>query len=124
MTQSHTPLKPCPFCGGKTELDRWDNGYRSGFKAGCYPCRMMFSGHADDDREIPIAKWNTRAPDQMQDELVAALKLVRDKLDDVVAPIFDKDEIGARRDRTKKIANEMERIINEALNDELTNDRK
>ena len=47
-------LLPCPFCGGKADLEEED------WAATCYSCGFSYSGEGFDSLEQLAAKWNRR----------------------------------------------------------------
>ena len=78
MKMSKCELKPCPFCGGKAEIDSTGIGYTNGsfsenYEIGCKSCNIRFRGTSyfiikdgtptisiDGYKEC-IEKWNRRA---------------------------------------------------------------
>lgn len=48
-------VKPCPFCGGRAELIRYDNGSCA---VVCIQCKS--AGPEGYDEKYPIKKWNER----------------------------------------------------------------
>lgn len=58
-------LKPCPFCGGKPELevsevDLNGSAYKDSFQYSCDSCGVYKGEHEEIDEAIK--SWNTRAP--------------------------------------------------------------
>jgi hypothetical protein len=47
-------LKPCPFCGGKADLEEHD------WAATCFGCGFSYSGEGFDSLEQLADKWNRR----------------------------------------------------------------
>ena len=57
-------LKPCPFCGGKAEIEDWKIGYESGTTIICCDCKACISESVVDGdgwHYRAITKWNRRA---------------------------------------------------------------
>ncbi len=48
--------KPCPFCAGKSDVDRWDGRY-FGY---CTQCGVSMNHNPSITIEDAIAKWNIR----------------------------------------------------------------
>ena len=57
-----TDLLPCPFCGGKAELDSYENAppHTDSFRVECPDCEATFDYL--DTLEKAIAAWNRRTP--------------------------------------------------------------
>lgn len=70
MTEKHSPLLPCPFCGA-TDPVLLDTGVHWGRCASC-----MAEGAPFDTSEEAIAFWNTRAVNGLP-EAIAALMDIR-----------------------------------------------
>lgn len=85
-------LKPCPFCGGEASMeDQGDQGY----SVRCLECEQPYQQAFRKTAEIA---WNTRASDELIEELVSGIgsayrtleahnldRNTRDKLQDAVA---------------------------------------
>lgn len=68
-TVKHTPLLPCPFCGGEAKAHIWemDNEDRyGGVECTICPAEVAYAVAWMDDGEAELAKaiaaWNRRAP--------------------------------------------------------------
>ena len=59
---SSAQLKPCPFCGGKAELDGFDYDFYGGicYWAKCTNCRAEIN-HPTPSKKEAIEEWNRRA---------------------------------------------------------------
>ena len=56
-TYSHKRLKPCPFCGGKAKLSRWEAIHE--YSVFCTKCNAV-AGDYEDTEEKAIERWNKR----------------------------------------------------------------
>lgn len=77
MTQQNTmpELKPCPMCGGKATLSKWESPIGVHEEVRCFKCGTS----------NPIIKfWNTRTPDHLD-----LLKHARYYLDGVARDAYD-----------------------------------
>lgn len=55
----HVELKPCPFCGGKAEVNHVSlGGYQTGYDVRCPDCGCG-TDYAEEKQEV-ITAWNTR----------------------------------------------------------------
>ena len=62
---SKTELKPCPFCGGKSELweSKASNGYLYGYAIRCVICKSRTKIY--NEIEYAMDAWNRRADNEM-----------------------------------------------------------
>jgi len=79
-----TALKPCPFCGGASEIWRANNG-RTAWVACMGKCAVLVSKEYTTDAEA-ITAWNTRADlhdatDVQLAKAVEALRKIADQPD-------------------------------------------
>lgn len=77
-----TKLLPCPFCGGKAELNTWGND-----RDGCHVAKVICdscSASADsfETQDQAIAAWNRRA--SPSPDLSAENARLREALEDIV----------------------------------------
>lgn len=85
----HTPLKPCPFCGGEAVMAHGFDEENDCFEASivCTCCGAFVSRmHENDARPDTIVAWSTRA-DKTYDELVDALRSCVDSLEFIAGEI-------------------------------------
>ncbi len=70
MSEKHTPLLPCPFCGGAAKID--DESGLDAFWGECIEC----GADADiaETAEEAATAWNMRAHDPSWSELLKAAK--------------------------------------------------
>ena len=67
--QTHIPLKPCPFCGGKAEMHHWRCSYFGEeiypFEVRCKTCHTRVGSFSGDQISLTEKKaadlWNRRA---------------------------------------------------------------
>lgn len=73
-TVKHTPLLPCPMCGGKAEIWRAhpENPKRGAWIACVDRCLVLTKEYDADEKAI--AAWNRRSPDPVREKLVEALE--------------------------------------------------
>lgn len=63
-------LKPCPFCGGEAEIERYGTPRQSTIVC-CTDCGCTIEGP---EEFAHGRQWNTRATDPLLDEMAEALK--------------------------------------------------
>jgi len=68
---THTPLKPCPFCGEPPSTKEWVERNREAIRIWCSQCSV--ETRCQSLKETAITSWNTRACN-MHEELVEALE--------------------------------------------------
>lgn len=66
-------LKPCPFCGGEAEIERYGTPRDSTI----YSCRWCGCWLETGEERDHGARWNTRAPDPASEQMAEALKSVK-----------------------------------------------
>ena len=70
-TEKHTPLLPCPFCGGEAKYSE-DHTVERTDTVSCRRCDFYLSDPGDTGS--CIAAWNRRAPDPVREKLMEALE--------------------------------------------------
>lgn len=60
MTQRKVKLKPCPFCGGKPELEILGGGSDIGFSISCNKRKCLEPYAIRSTKRLAIKAWNRR----------------------------------------------------------------
>lgn len=83
MQRSSTPkeieLKPCPFCGGKSLLQLFNDGFFDHARIEC--CHLWFEWCGDNASEQVAKAWNDRVIDKENERLQKELDEIKARQD-------------------------------------------